>query len=89
MDPGMRCDPKTGRYPLGVQPVGDRYTAIHGTVGVFYGAAGFPWWRAALLAVAWEILENPQKDHYPGIFPDACKDTLPNACGDVLAVMVG
>jgi len=67
----------------------DRYTAGHAAVGVVYGALGLSLLSTAALAVAWEVLENPLKDNFPLVFPQASHDSLANAGADVVAVLVG
>ena len=67
----------------------DRFTFAHAAIGVGYALAGLSVVTALLLAVAWEIAENPLKVRFPAIFPHATRDTLRNAVGDVLAVAAG
>ena len=81
------CNIDTKRYAE--QPTLDWYSVGHAVAGVAYGAVGYRWYTALVWAVAWEAIENPLKDEFPGIFPDACRDTLPNAIGDVAGVMLG
>ncbi len=67
----------------------DRFTFVHASIGVAYGLAGIgPVWTC-VLAVAWELVENPMKAYLPRIFPHATSDTLRNAIGDMLAVLSG
>ncbi len=82
------CGPDN-RYRPGEQPLLDRYSVAHAAAGVVYGAVGLPWWWALGAGVFWELVENPLKDRFPEVFPDSCHDTLGNAAGDLLAVMVG
>lgn len=78
------------RYAPGEQAVLDQYTVAHGSVGVLYGTlTNMPWWLALTLAVGFEVIENPLKDEFPELFPDAKHDRLPNAAADVAAVMFG
>ena len=79
----------SSQYAPGEQPVLDRYTVGHAAVGVVYGLTSMPWWAALGLAVAWEVVENPLKDAYPQLFPDAKHDRYENAAVDVVAVMAG
>ena len=72
----------------------DRYTLAHYAVGLGLGAADLPWWAAATFAIAWEFLERPLKDHFPGIFypsakPYTTQDTLANATCDAIAMLGG
>lgn len=67
----------------------DVWSVMHGYVGTIYGVAELPWQTALLLAVLWEVVENPLKDRFPLAFPDAKHDSYPNAIGDVAAAMLG
>lgn len=67
----------------------DRFTLVHFCLGVVYAAAGLTWLTAALLALLWEISENPLKKRFPGIFPRATADTPVNSVSDVIALMLG
>lgn len=67
----------------------DRFTFAHAGVGAVLGYLRAPWWTTMGFALAWEIVERPLKDNYPGVFPNATQDTVPNAITDVAAVMVG
>lgn len=80
---------RSRRYSAGEQPIIDRWTTGHASVGVLYGVTRMPWWTALLLAVAWEVVENPLKDRFPYFFPDAKHDSYPNAAADTAAVMIG
>ncbi len=80
---------KSKRYAPGEQPIIDRWTTGHASVGVLYGVTKMPWWVALGLAIAWEVIENPLKDRYPDFFPDSMHDSSPNAVVDAAAVMVG
>jgi hypothetical protein len=77
------------QYAPGEQPIADRWTTGHASVGVLYGVTKMPWWAALGLAIAWEVVENPLKDRYPDFFPDSRHDSYPNAAVDTAAVMVG
>ncbi len=67
----------------------DRFTLVHASIGVIYALLGLKFVVALLLALAWEFVENPLKAHLPMVFPNATRDTLRNAIGDVLAVLAG
>lgn len=67
----------------------DRFTLGHGAVGVLMGLARFPPWAAVVIAVGWELIENPLKDRFPQVFPHASHDTPQNATFDVLAMLLG
>ena len=67
----------------------DRWTVAHALVGVAYGAAGLDAAEALILAVLWEVVENPMKDRLPALFPEAQHDAPANVAGDVAAVMLG
>ena len=70
-------------------PIFDRFTLAHLAVGATYGFLALSFLAAALLAVAWEFVENPLKANFPRIFPHASRDTLRNAVGDIVAVLTG
>jgi hypothetical protein len=70
-------------------PPFDRFTLGHLAVGIMLGLIRMPWWGAGTFAVGWEIVERPMKDNFPGLFPHATQDTLPNAVVDAAAMMVG
>ena len=67
----------------------DRFTFVHFIIGLGYGWLGFSFWLVVLLAVAWELIENPLKAYLPFIFPHATADTFKNSAGDTLAVLFG
>lgn len=67
----------------------DRFTLVHGLIGVSYALLGLSFLPALLLALAWELVENPLKTYVPRIFPNATRDTLRNALSDILAVLMG
>ncbi len=67
----------------------DRFTFVHFGVGVLYSIAQIPISFVFLLAILWELVENPLKAYLPFIFPHATKDTYKNALGDILAVVLG
>lgn len=67
----------------------DRFTLAH----VAYGAAaqryGLSFATTMALAVAFEALERPLKEAFPGKFPNPTQGSVPNMIGDVLAAGVG
>ncbi len=67
----------------------DRFTFVHFMIGMGYGSLGFGLGITLLLALTWELVENPLKAHVPVIFPNATADTWQNAVGDCLAVLLG
>jgi hypothetical protein len=67
----------------------DRFTLVHASIGALYALAGLSAVSACVLALGWELLENPLKAYLPRLFPNATRDTLRNAVGDVLALMCG
>lgn len=67
----------------------DRFTAVHFMSGVGLGLTPLPMWSIALMAVGWEIVENPLKDNIPKAFPHPTHDSKINAVVDVAAVMTG
>jgi hypothetical protein len=67
----------------------DWFTLVHWAIGFGYGALGLEFWIAFVLAVGWEIIENPLKVHFRFLFFHPSRDTILNVIGDVLAVMAG
>ncbi len=67
----------------------DRFTFVHFMIGFGYGAFGLGFFWVLLLALIWELIENPLKFYLPFIFPHGTADTLQNATGDFLAVLFG
>ena len=67
----------------------DRFTFVHMAIGVGYGFFGLSLAFTLVLAVLWEIVENPMKVRVSFLFPSGTADTLRNAVGDVFAVLVG
>ena len=67
----------------------DRFTFVHATIGVVYGLVGLGFTSACVLAIGWELIENPLKAYVPRVFPNATRDTLRNALCDTLAVLGG
>jgi hypothetical protein len=70
-------------------PIFDRFTAAHFLIGVSYGLLDLSVWLAIVLAIGWEVVEDVLKALVPIIFPNATRDTLRNAAGDIAAVMTG
>lgn len=70
-------------------PVFDRFTLAHLAIGVFYGLLGLNAWVSLILAVLWEIIENPLKYYFPQVFPNATADSARNSISDTVAVMSG
>ncbi len=70
-------------------PMLDRFTFAHLAIGCVYSFLGFDFILVGLLAIGWELIENPIKANMPWMFPHGTSDTLQNAIGDVLAVLVG
>jgi len=67
----------------------DRFTLVHATFGAGYAFLGLSFAVAVILALAWELVEDPLKAHLPVFFPHATGDRLRNAVGDFLAVLGG
>jgi len=67
----------------------DRFTLVHASIGVVYGLGGLGLTSVCVLAVGWELVENPLKAWCPRVFPSATRDTLRNAVCDTLAVFAG
>lgn len=70
-------------------PFIDRFTLAHCMIGFAYGWFELGLVMVIFLAVFWEFVENPLKARLPFIFPHATADTLQNAVGDTLAVLLG
>ncbi|MEZ4815495.1 MAG: hypothetical protein R3A80_09865 [Bdellovibrionota bacterium] len=67
----------------------DRFTLVHFCIGSLYGLLGTSFVFVLLLAIGWELVENPLKVLFPKVFPEASADTLQNSIGDTLAVLSG
>lgn len=67
----------------------DRFTLAHAAIGVAYGAMGLGFPLVLILAVGWEVVENPLKAYLPRLFPGGTADTFANIIGDVVAVICG
>ncbi|HUR26967.1 MAG TPA: hypothetical protein VM509_02165 [Planctomycetota bacterium] len=67
----------------------DRFTLVHASIGVAYALLGLGFAATVVLAIGWELVENPMKAYLPRLFPHASKDTLRNAVGDTIAVVAG
>ncbi|MBI4208503.1 MAG: hypothetical protein HY538_02200 [Deltaproteobacteria bacterium] len=67
----------------------DRFTLVHFMIGFGYDLLGLSLGLVVLLALVWELLENPLKAHLPFMFPHGTADTLQNSVGDTLAVILG
>ena len=70
-------------------PLFDRFSFVHMAIGFGYGWVGATFPVSFLLAVAWELVENPLKANFPALFPHATADTFQNMVGDVISVSVG
>ncbi len=75
------------RYEAHEQSVLDRYTVGHAAVGLLCGLAQLPWWGTVTVAIGWELVENPLKDAFPELFPDARHDRYANAAADATAML--
>lgn len=67
----------------------DRYTLGHLAAGVLLGLGRVPLPAALVVAVGWELLENPLKNAVPSAFPHSTHDSFKNAAVDAAAVMLG
>jgi hypothetical protein len=67
----------------------DRFTFAHFGIGALYGLLHVNFTATVILAILWEILENPLKVYFPSVFPNATADTLKNSIGDTIAVVLG
>ncbi len=70
-------------------PPFDRYSPLHGLVGVAAGLIGLGFWPTFGIAVAWEIVEHVFKNLVPSVFAYPTQDTLANSVGDVLSALFG
>lgn len=66
----------------------DRFTAVHFAVGMTMGTI-LPVGAVALVAVAFELIEDRLKDRWPQIFPHPSHDTKRNALVDAGAMVLG
>ncbi len=68
----------------------DRFTLLHFGTGVALGGlTGMPLWGVAIVAVGWELIENPLKDAAPEAFPNPTHDSIGNAVLDATAMLAG
>lgn len=67
----------------------DRFTFVHFSIGIIYAFWGLSFSATVVLAIVWEVIENPLKAYIPQIFPHATADTWKNSLEDTLAVCVG
>ena len=67
----------------------DRYSLLHGLVGVAAGLIGLSFWQTLGIAVSWEIVEHILKNLAPSLFAYPSQDTLANSFGDVLSALFG
>ena len=67
----------------------DRYSLLHGLVGVAAGLIGLGFWPTLGIAVSWELIEHVFKNLVPSAFAYPTQDTLANSIGDVLSVLFG
>lgn len=67
----------------------DIYTIAHFLIGIIYGSIQLSFFIAIVLAIAWELIENPLKTYFPILFPHATADTWKNSLGDIMAVLMG
>jgi len=78
-----RAVPAASKSPI------DKYTLGHMAWGAILAAIGVPFWGAAMLSVAFEIVENPLKKHIPFIFPEPILDSIGNQVMDTVGVLAG
>jgi hypothetical protein len=67
----------------------DRYSPLHGLVGVVAGLIGLGFWPTFGITVAWEIVEHVFKNIVPSVFAYPTQDTLANSIGDILSALFG
>jgi len=67
----------------------DRFALAHAAAGFAFNRFNVSFTNVVLLAVGWELIERPLKDHFPELFPHSSQDTIENAIGDVMAVLLG
>jgi hypothetical protein len=67
----------------------DRYTFAHYGLGAVMARARAPWWAVLGTAIGWEFAERGLKRALPEMFPYATQDTIPNAVGDGVALLLG
>lgn len=76
------------KAPINQQPF-DRFTIAHMAIGVILGINKMTPFGITTFAIGWELLEQPLKKKFAGIFPVASQDSLPNMTIDALAVIAG
>ena len=67
----------------------DRFTAAHAAMGIAAAAMGVPLPAVLVIAVGWEVLEQPLKRKFPGRFPNPNPDSTKNAVWDINATVIG
>lgn len=63
----------------------DGWSLVHVVSGALSRRAGLSLAQAVAVAVAWELLEHELRNVNPGLFDE----TVDNAAGDVIAMLVG
>jgi len=66
----------------------DKYSALHIVTGVIFGILNFPLWFVLILAIVFELIENPLKVKVD-LFPSQKKESLRNQVFDVIFVVLG
>jgi len=66
----------------------DKYSALHIATGVIFGILNFPLWFVLILAIVFELIENPLKVKVD-LFPSQKKESLRNQVFDVIFVVLG
>ena len=67
----------------------DRFTIAHVAIGVILGLNKMTPLGITTFAVGWEIVEQPLKRKFSGMFPVSSPDSLPNMTVDALSVIAG
>ena len=70
-------------------PPFDRYSPLHGLIGVAAALIGLGFWPTLGIAISWEIVEHIGKNLVPSAFAYPTQDTLANSLGDVLSTLFG
>lgn len=84
----MYAEPTARPGEINYPPI-DRYSLLHGLVGVAAAVMGLSFWSTLGIAVAWEVVEHVLKNIVPALFRYPSQDTLINSMGDVLSTLVG
>ena len=73
---------------MATQPLIDRWSGWHLSVGILYGITPAPWEGVLVGSILWELVERPLHQRYPNLLPGD-PDSLGNGVADLAFVMIG